>query len=95
MGCLLALFALVSPRLAIFFVWIFSNRLAVAFSSGWIALAGFFLLPWTTLAWAAAYAPVKGVTGFGWFLVIVAFLFDLSSLFGGVRQRRLRRAHAD
>ena len=93
MGCLLALFAIVSPRLAIFLVWLFSNRIAVAIHSGWLALLGFLFLPWTTLAWVIAYEPVKGVSGFGWFLVILAFLFDLSSLFGGDRARRgLRRA---
>jgi hypothetical protein len=30
------------------------------------------------------------VSGFEWFIVIVAFLADLSSLFGGSRARRTR-----
>ena len=91
-GCLLALASMLSPRLAIILVWIFSDRMAIAFSSFWIAFIGFLVLPWTTLAWAVAYAPRGGVTGFGWFIVILAFLADLSTLAGGAEARRRRRA---
>ena len=58
------------------------NRMTVAFNSFWIGLLGFFLLPWTTLAWAWMYAPVRGVTGFGWFFVILGFVVDLSTYAG-------------
>ena len=43
------------------------SRSAITWSL--IGCAGFFLLPWTTLAWAICYAPVAGVHGFGWFVV--------------------------
>src|SRR6266542_3515430 len=75
-GCLVALAAFVSPRLAIFLVWLFTDRMDVAFDSFWWALLGFIFLPWTTLAWAVAYAPVRGVTGFGWFGVGSGALAD-------------------
>ena len=45
MGCLAVLFALISPRLALFFIWIFSNLLSRAFDSWFVPLLGFFLLP--------------------------------------------------
>ena len=90
-GCFVALAAFVSPRLAIFFVWLFSDRLAIAFNSFWIAFAGFLFLPWTTLAWAVAYAPVRGVTGFGWFLVAFAFVGDVMTHVGSAQARRQRR----
>jgi len=64
----------------------------VAFGSFWVPLLGFFFLPWTTLAWAVAYAPVRGVTGFGWFLVIFAFVVDVTTYTGGARARRDRAA---
>jgi hypothetical protein len=49
-----------------------------------LPVIGFFLLPWTTLAWAAMYVYGSNeVSGFEWFIVIVAFLADLSSLAGG------------
>jgi len=94
MGCLLALLAMVSPRLAIFFVWLFTNRMSVAFGSFWIALLGFLLMPWTTLAWAAAYAPARGIRGIGWVVVGVAVAFDLSTHLNATRARRVRSAEA-
>jgi hypothetical protein len=94
MGCLLALFALISPRLALFFVWIFSNVLSRAFDSWVLPLLGFFLLPWTTLAYAAFWDWGSGhhVTGFEWFFVVLAFLADLSSYGGGRRVQSSRAA---
>ncbi len=91
-GCFIALVAMLSPRLAIFLIWLFSDRMSIAFNSFWIGLAGFLFLPWTTLAWALAYAPIRGVTGFGWFVVILAFLVDISSYTQGYRARRTRAA---
>lgn len=85
--------AALSPRLALFLVWLFDNpRMEAAFDSFWVPLLGFFFLPWTTLAWAVAYAPVKGVSGFGWFLVIFAFFVDISTYTGGARARRQQAA---
>ena len=86
MGCFVLLFALISPRLAIIFTWIFSDTLSRAYESWWLPFLGFFLLPWTTLAYAWMYVNgTNEVTGFEWFIVGVAFLFDLSSLFEGSR----------
>jgi len=83
---------MLSPRLAIFLIWLFGDRMDVAFNSFWIGFLGFLFLPWTTLAWAVAYAPIQGVTGFGWFIVILGFVFDLSSYSGGFQARRARAA---
>jgi len=79
-GCLVVLFALISPRLALFAIWLFSDLLSRAFDSWFVPLLGFFLLPWTTLAYAVMWsASSNRVSGFEWFLVILAFLFDLAS----------------
>jgi hypothetical protein len=88
MGCLVVLLALISPRLALFGIWIFSDMLSRAFD-GWIVpVLGFFLLPWTTLAYTVMWSAGRnGVEGFEWFIVIVAFLFDLGSLAQGRRER--------
>jgi hypothetical protein len=91
-GCFVALAAFISPRLAIVLTWIFSDRMAIAFDSFWIAFLGFVFLPWTTLAWAFAYAPVEGVTGFGWFIVAFAFVCDLMTHASSSQARRDRRA---
>jgi hypothetical protein len=89
MGCLVALFALISPRLALFAIWLFSNWLDRAFD-GWIVpVLGFFLLPWTTLAYTVMWvAGTRGVNGFEWLIVAVAVLFDFGSLAEGRRGRR-------
>jgi hypothetical protein len=90
-GCLVALVAFISPRFAIFLIWLFTDRMSIAFDSFWWGLLGFIFLPWTTLAWAVAYEPVKGVTGFGWFIVIFAFLVDIGTHIGSAQARRDRQ----
>ena len=88
MGCLIALFALFSPRLALFAIWIFSDMLSRAFDSWFVPLLGFFLLPWTTLAYAVMWSSGGNrVYGFEWFIVILGFFFDLASYTQGSRQR--------
>jgi hypothetical protein len=82
--CLLALLALISPRLALFAMWLFSNMLDRAYEGWLLPVLGFFLLPWTTLAYAVMWdVGTAKVDGFEWFLVILAFLADLGSYAGG------------
>jgi hypothetical protein len=90
MGCLVALFALISPRLALFVIWLFSDVLSRAFDSWIVPLLGFFLLPWTTLAYAALWDSGRNVSGFEWFLVILAFLIDLGAYDRGRRVQSAR-----
>ena len=88
MPCLFALLALISPRLALIGVWLFSDILSRAFDSWLLPLIGFVLLPWTTLAFAVMWdVGSHEVTGFEWFVVALAFLADLSSYAGGQRAR--------
>ena len=88
MGCLVALLALISPRLALFFIWIFSDLLGRAYDDWFVPILGFFLLPWTTLAYAVMWsAGSNQVSGFEWFIVILAFLFDLGSYAQGQKAR--------
>jgi CDP-diglyceride synthetase len=88
MGCLLALLAALSPRLALVLVWIFTNLVDRAFTGFLLPLLGLIFLPLTTLVYVLAYRPVVGVTGWGWFFVFLAVLFDLGSYVGGVFSRR-------
>ena len=88
MGCFAALLALISPRLALFFIWLFSDMLSRAFESWLLPLLGFFLLPWTTLAYAVMWdTGSRGVDGFEWFLVVLAFFFDLAAYASSQRAR--------
>jgi hypothetical protein len=90
MGCLVLLFALISPRLAIIATWLFSDVMERAYDAWLVPVIGFFILPWTTLAWAWMYdsGPGLRVDGLEWIIVGVAVLFDLGSLFGGAQSRR-------
>jgi hypothetical protein len=89
MGCFVALFALISPRLALFALFLFSDLLSRAYEDWILPFVGFFLLPWTTLAYAVMWSVgTHGVRGFEWFIVILAFLFDLGSWREGRGARR-------
>ncbi len=79
MGCLVLLIAVLSPRLAIIATWLFTNILSRAFDGWVLPFLGFFLLPWTTLAYAWMWDSGRQVAGVEWFLVGLAFLADLRS----------------
>jgi hypothetical protein len=88
MPCLVALFALISPRLALFVLWLFTDVLEDAYEEWIVPLIGFFILPWTTLAYAVMYVSgANEVSGFEWFIVVFAFFVDLASWAGGSRAR--------
>ena len=91
-GCIVALAAFLSPRFALFILWLFTDRMSIAFDSFWWGFFGFIFLPWTTLAWAIAYAPIQGVTGFGWLVVAFAFFCDIMTHVGSAQARRDRKA---
>ena len=81
MGCLVALFA----------IWLFSDLLSRAFDSWFVPFLGFFLVPWTTLAYAVMWTSgTNEVTGFEWFIVVLAFLIDISSWSQSGRLNRSR-----
>jgi hypothetical protein len=83
--CLIALFALIGPRVALVFTAIFSGMIGRAIDSWVVAVLGFLFLPWTTLAYVVFYDVGAGreVRGVEWFLVGLAFVVDLGSYVGG------------
>ena len=84
MPCLVVLLALISPRLALVAMWLFSSILSRAFDSWLLPLIGFFVLPWTTLAYAGMWSSgTNEVYGFEWFIVGLAFVIDLGAYVGG------------
>ncbi len=89
MPCLIALLALIGPRVALVFTWLFSNMIGRA-TDGWlVAVLGFLFLPWTTLAYVVLYdlGADRQVAGLEWFVVGLAFLADFGSYAGGRRSR--------
>ncbi|OGQ77634.1 MAG: hypothetical protein A2289_06290 [Deltaproteobacteria bacterium RIFOXYA12_FULL_58_15] len=92
MACLIALFALLTPRLVLLVVIILTDFVGRAYE-GWLwPLLGFFFMPLTTLAYAAAINWNNGsVSGFYFFMVLLAALGDLGSLGGGRAVRRRQK----
>jgi len=92
MGCLIGLLALITPRLVLFFVWVFTPYVSRAFNSFIWPLLGFIFLPFTTLIYALVWTPGVGVTGGAWLWVALAFLLDLTWHSGsGYRASRRER----
>ena len=93
-GCFVVLLGSAFPRLALIITWIFTDRVDIAFDSWLLPLAGLIFLPYTTFLYVLAYAPIAGVTGIGWFFVVLGFLLDVSSYSssGRIGKQRYRSA---
>jgi hypothetical protein len=57
MCCFVGFVAILGPRIAIAAIWIFGDRVELAFDSWWLPLLGLIFLPWTTLAYLIAWQP--------------------------------------
>jgi hypothetical protein len=89
-GCCLVLALLIfGPRAALVLAWLFTDWYA-AFESRLVALLGFVLLPWTSLAWMLVFFHNHGRIDGGYVLVLIGgVLLDLSA-YGGSRRGRDR-----
>lgn len=83
MGCLVVLFALVTPRFIMIVLWVFTDYLATAFGSWFWPTLGFLFLPTTTMGYAVAQNEFHGVEGWGLVVVIVGVMIDFGLLGGG------------
>lgn len=88
MPCLVVALAFFSPRLALVAMALFSDVLSRAMDGWLLPLLGFFILPWTTLAYAFMWNyGTNTVSGFEWFVVGFAFLVDLGAYGGSYNAR--------
>ena len=89
MGCLLVLVALVTPRFVMVFLWLFSDYLNQAFTSGWWGVLGFFFLPTTSISYAIAKneftAAGGGIEGAGIIVIVIGVAVDLGLIGGSGR----------
>jgi hypothetical protein len=93
MCCLLIVLGLLGPRVAFLFTWLFTTRVAVAFSGEfWIPALGLVFLPWTALFYVFAYAPIAGVSSLGWVFVAFGFALDIATYSSRAAQRRFYSA---
>jgi hypothetical protein len=88
MGCFIALLGLITPRVVMVVLWLFTNYLSRAFDTFIWPLLGFIFLPTTTLAYAVAENSFDGLRGIGLVLFVLAIIVDLGLLGGGARSRR-------
>jgi hypothetical protein len=89
MPCLLTLLALLTPRLVVVLLWLFTGWFDGIFDSLLWPLLGVIFLP-TTLLW---YTAVQHWFGGGWSLwpvvgIVIALMIDLSPARGARRRER-------
>lgn len=88
-GCLIAVLAVFSPRLALFIIWVFTPYVSRAFHGGWFwPLVGLIFLPFTTMAYSFAFVPGVGVTGTRWIWVFLGVVVDIIWHGGGIHGAR-------
>jgi len=87
MGCLLALLALVTPRVVILLLWLFTHWFRGMFDSVLWPILGFVFLP-TTLLW---YTAVQHWFGGQWtFWAVIGLVVALAIDVSPARKRRRR-----
>lgn len=86
--CLVFITALFAPRVAFALMWIFGDKVEVAYSNWlWPALLLAFL-PWTGIMYTLLWSPVTGVDGPEWILVAIAVLVDILSWSSRMTKKR-------
>jgi hypothetical protein len=88
MPCLLIMIGLFVPRLTLFFLWLLSSYLSRAFETHLWPLLGFFVLPYTTLAYAIAINEGGALKGIWLALFVLGILLDFGVLGGTAHSRR-------
>ena len=95
MGCLIFVFGLLTPRVVLFILWIFTDYLSRAYGFWFWPTLGFFFLPTTTIAYAIAQNAFDGVKGWGLVVLIIGLVVDLGLHGGGGRSAAGRRRRRD
>lgn len=86
MGCLVGCLGLLFPRLALIFVFLFSDYLGRAYETDYWPSLGFLFMPLTTLAYAWAVNTNETVTGIYLVVVVVAAIIDLGLTGNGAHE---------
>ena len=88
MGCLFVLMAGIFPRLALFIVWVARPGKVDAAFDTWIwPLLGLIFLPFATLMYVILWTA-GGLSGWDWFWVVVAGIFDVGHWAANYTQRQ-------
>jgi len=89
--CFLLLLILLSPRVALVLMWIFSTYLQRAFHGGLLLpLLGFIFLPLTTIVYAWELNSRMPMAGVNLLWLLIAVIVDLGGLGGGAHRQSRR-----
>lgn len=95
MCCFVLVLGFLGPRFAFLWMWLFSDRVDIAFSGNfWAPLLGILFLPWTALAYVLCFAPGIGVSPLGWAIVILGLFLDIATYAGRSAQNRYQATTA-
>ena len=87
-GCLFAVLAVLSPRLALLILWLFTPLVQRTFDDAWLwPLLGLLVLPFTTLMYVLVVGPLGPTNFWGWMLVLFGLLMDLRGYFDAYANR--------
>jgi len=90
MGCLLLLFFVAFPRIALLLIFLMSTYLQRAYNGLLLPLLGFIFLPLTTLVYAWMVNTHQVLAGINLVILIIAVVIDVGGLGGGEYHRRRR-----
>ena len=88
MPCMVGCLALVTPRVALALVVLFSDYIGRAYETTIWPFIGFLFMPLTTLTYAWAINSRGSVAGVHLVVVVIAVLIDLGLIGGSASQRR-------
>lgn len=90
MGCLFALISILSPRLGLLLLWLFTNYVDRAFAGFILPLLGLIFAPWTTLMYVLVDVAPGSIHIAGWILIGIGAVLDLSSYAQSAARRTAR-----
>lgn len=80
--CFVFLILMLGPRLTILYIAIATNYFSQAYDTTILPFLGFFIMPWTTLAYMGAMLNNNYQLSGEWLvIVIIGIIFDLGSIF--------------
>jgi len=88
MCCWFVLAFAFAPRVALFLMWLLTDWMSQRIGAWWLALLGFFFMPWTTLTYTLVAPGGLGV--FDLVFLAIAVIADIGAWGGGARARRDR-----
>ena len=88
-GCLFALLVVLSPRLALLILWVFTPLVQMTFGDHWLwPLLGLLFLPSATLMYVLLVGALGSMTFWGSMLVLFGLLIDLRGYYDAYANRQ-------